>query len=205
MALFFAAISRDLVSLLRFPFLTHIQIFSLNISLVCRFKCPYHCFSSYFCFLFIFVLLMLFLSVLVLVALISLPSRFFMESSSRCINASTPSWTLANLLPLSFLDIIVCLRHSSWVFLFSDLFVEVLLSPTLIIVPRIIRRGQPRCLFLSWDFCCEFGFEQSSLSPKVSFFYFFFHLHLFDGVHFQYSQVFVTFLFIERFDFSLIW
>ena len=35
----------------------------------------------------------------------------------------------------------------------------------------------------------------SSYSPKKFFFYFFFHLCIFDGICFQYSQVFVSFLF----------
>ena len=34
---------------------------------------------------------------------------------------------------------------------------------------------------------------------------FFFHLRLFDGVRFQYSQVFISFLFSEHSDFFLIW
>ena len=34
----------------------------------------------------------------------------------------------------------------------------------------------------------EFGFEKSSCFPKITFFSFFFHLHLIGGVCFQYSQ-----------------
>ncbi len=56
MALTRATIRRDSVSLLRFPFLSQVQIFSYDISLVCRLKCQYNCFSSHFCFLVIFVL-----------------------------------------------------------------------------------------------------------------------------------------------------
>ena len=41
-----AAIRRDSVSLLRLPFLYHVQVFSCDISLVCRLKCSYSCFSS---------------------------------------------------------------------------------------------------------------------------------------------------------------
>ena len=73
MALSCAAIRRDSVSLLRFPFLNHIQVFSCEVSLVCWLKC---CFSSHFCFLVIFVMLMPGLFVLFLVAVISLPPRF---------------------------------------------------------------------------------------------------------------------------------
>ena len=76
MALFWAAIRRDSVSLLRFLFLSHTRVFSSKTSLVCRLKCRWSCFSSHFCFLVISVLLMLVLSVLFLVFLISLPPRF---------------------------------------------------------------------------------------------------------------------------------
>ena len=44
------------------------------------------CFSSHFCFLVIFVLLIFVWSVLFLEAVISLPPRFFMQSSRRCID-----------------------------------------------------------------------------------------------------------------------
>ena len=77
MALFCAAIKRDSVSLLRFSFLIHVQVFSCKISLACRLKCPYSCFSSHFCFLVIFGLLTLVLLILSLVAAISLSPRFF--------------------------------------------------------------------------------------------------------------------------------
>ena len=50
MALFCTAIKRDSVSLLRFPFLCHVQVFSFESSLFCCLKCPYG-FSSNFCFL----------------------------------------------------------------------------------------------------------------------------------------------------------
>ena len=76
MALFCVAIRRFLVSLLRFPFLSHIQVFSYEISLVCRLKYPYSHFSSHFYFLVIFVLLMLVISILLLVVVISLPLHF---------------------------------------------------------------------------------------------------------------------------------
>ena len=41
----------------------------------------------------------------------------------------------------------------------------------------------------------EFGFEKLSRLTEVLFCYFFFHLHLFNGVRFQYSSVPVNFLF----------
>ena len=58
-ALFCVAIRRDSVSLLRFLFLSQVQVFSFEISLFWRSKCPFSCFSYHFCFLIIFVLLML--------------------------------------------------------------------------------------------------------------------------------------------------
>ena len=75
-ALFCAAIRRDSVSLLKFPFLTHVHVFSCEMSLVNRLKLPQKCFSSHFCFLVIVVPLVLVLSVLFLVAVISPPSCF---------------------------------------------------------------------------------------------------------------------------------
>ena len=53
LALFCAAIRRVSVSLLRFPFLSLVQVFSCEMMFICRLKRPYSCFSSYFCFLFI--------------------------------------------------------------------------------------------------------------------------------------------------------
>ena len=50
MALFCAAVRRDSDSLLKLPFLCHIQVFSCEMSLVCRLKCPYSCFLPIFVF-----------------------------------------------------------------------------------------------------------------------------------------------------------
>ena len=50
MALFCAAIRRDLVSLLRLPFLSHVLVFSWEISLEYRLKYPYSWFSFHFLF-----------------------------------------------------------------------------------------------------------------------------------------------------------
>ena len=63
---------------LTFPFCGHVEVFSCEISLACRLKCQYSCFSSHFCFLVIFVLLILLLLVLFLVAVVSLPPSFSM-------------------------------------------------------------------------------------------------------------------------------
>ena len=103
MALFCSAIGRDSVSLLKFPFISHHHVFSCEISLVCRLKCLYSCFSSLFVFV-IFVLLILVFPVLFLVALISFPLRFSMLLSSRRIDVSTQSLMLAILLRSSLLD-----------------------------------------------------------------------------------------------------
>ena len=81
-ALFCATIWRNSISLLRYPFLVW------NV-------------ASYFCSLVIVILLIL-LSVSFLVAVISPSLCFSMSSSSRCIDASTPSLMLASPLPPSF-------------------------------------------------------------------------------------------------------
>ena len=86
MALFCYA--RDSVSLLRFPFLSHVYVFSSKMSPVSRLKHPYSCLSSRFCFLVISVLL-------VLVSIVSVGcnqssfafSCIVFESLYRCINA----------------------------------------------------------------------------------------------------------------------
>ena len=103
MALFCAAIRSDSVSLLRFPFLSHVQVFSSEISLVCLRKCLYcRCsyhflFSCYFCSVDPYV-------VCIVSGRGNQPySALFMLSSSRCIDALTLSWMLVSSLPLSFL------------------------------------------------------------------------------------------------------
>ena len=73
------------VSLLRFTFLSLVQIFSYEISFVCHLKYPYSRFSSLSSFLVIFVLLMFVLFVLFLITVISLPLHFLMKSSSHCV------------------------------------------------------------------------------------------------------------------------
>ena len=66
MALFSATIGRDSVSLLRFPFRSHVYVFSCAISIVCNWKYLYSRFSSDFCFL----AFVTFLSVLILPVLL---------------------------------------------------------------------------------------------------------------------------------------
>ena len=131
MPLFCAFIRRGSVSLLIFPFLSHIHVFSCEISLVSRLKRPGSCFSCHFCFLFISDLLVLVLSELFLVFVISLLPRFSMLSSSCYIDASTLTSMLVSPLPPSFLDAYICQGHLwgvrpyvwSLVFLFSGPFV----------------------------------------------------------------------------------
>ena len=76
MDLFWSAIKQDSVSLLRFRFLNHIQVFLCEISPVDRLKCPHTCFSSHFCFLDIFVRLILVFLILYLLVLVGLPRLF---------------------------------------------------------------------------------------------------------------------------------
>ena len=78
MALFCAAIRRDSVSFLKFPFLSHVQVLSCEMLLISRLKRPWSCFSSHFCFLVFVILLSIVLSVLFLMAVISPPSCFSM-------------------------------------------------------------------------------------------------------------------------------
>ena len=68
--LFYAAIWKDSVSLINFPFCSHAQVFQSDISSVCRLKYPYSCFSSHFCFLVIVILLIFMLPLLFLVTVI---------------------------------------------------------------------------------------------------------------------------------------
>ena len=94
MALFCAAIGRDSVSLLRFPFLSQVQIFWYEISLVCHLKCPYNCFSSHFCFLVIVVLLILVLFVLFLVTYYYYYYCYFL----RVFHTSVSWWSFTGVL-----------------------------------------------------------------------------------------------------------
>ena len=59
MALFCAADRRNSVSLLRLPFLGHVQVFSCEISSFCHLKYPHGCFPSHFYFLVVVVVLLI--------------------------------------------------------------------------------------------------------------------------------------------------
>ena len=63
MALFCAAIRKDSICFLEFPFLSHLQVFSCEMLFISRLKRPLSCFSSHFCFLVIVILLSILLSV----------------------------------------------------------------------------------------------------------------------------------------------
>ena len=117
MVLFRVAIRRDSVSLLRFPFLNHIQVFSCAISFASLLKCPYSCFSSHFCFLAGEVVqLMLVSTVLFLIAVISLPLHFFLCSLLVVVSMhrrSLEGWRLLFLLYFDTSSIIImsCRLH----------------------------------------------------------------------------------------------
>ena len=145
-------------------------------------------------------------SVLFMVAVISLLPRFSMSSSSRCIDASTLFTMPASHLPPSFRDIyrlstsflgckalcIIITFLVLWCLCLSSSLVhfkngpEYLMSGTaLVFIPFIS--------FLLYSLVLSSFLVHLRYSLK----FFFLHHHLFDGVYFQYSQVFLRFLFSE--------
>ena len=123
MTLFCAASRKDLDSLLKVLFLSHIQIFLCEILLVSLLKFLYNCFSSLFCFLVFFILLLIPVFVLFLVAVISLSLLFYVVFES--------SYWFIDAIFFSFLDTYslcrlgeVRLHASSRYFLFSDPFLK---------------------------------------------------------------------------------
>ena len=70
------ALRRDSISLLKFPFLSHVQVLSCEILFISRLNRPYSCFPSHFCFQVIVILLFIVFSVSFLVAVMSPPSCF---------------------------------------------------------------------------------------------------------------------------------
>ena len=207
MALFCVAIRRDSVSLLRFPFLRNIHVFSCDFpylslgissqlfffpfrfSSYCWSADPWvvsdvsgHCNESIYAFYAVF------------------------ETTYRCIN------TIFNVLFLFlFLTHIVCLYHlenvwpytKSLVFLFSGPFAEVLLLSTLRIFSSMLQGGQPTYLSFWWDFCYAVWFRiVFSFSWGILFH---FHFRMFDSVRFQYTQVFVSFFFSDHSDLVSFW
>ena len=75
MALYWIVIDCNLISLSRFPLCSPVQVILCAMSLVFLLKCPYSCFSSYFCFM-DFVFLFVFVSFLLLVSLAAVTYLF---------------------------------------------------------------------------------------------------------------------------------
>ena len=130
-----------------------------------------------------------------------------MLSSSRCIDASMLSSMLASPLLPSFLDTYrrstSSLGYNALCTVISFLVFWSICFRSLVHFkngPKYLTRGTvqlfiPLIRFLLHSFLVLLGY---------SFFIFFFHLHLFDSVSFQYFQVFIRFLFSGRFNFFLI-
>ena len=145
MALFYAAIRRDSVSLLRFPLFSHIQVFAcLSLEMFIQLFFLLFLFYGYSCSVDAYV--------------VCIVSSDCNQSSSAflCNLLVTEIWRILFLL---FLTHTVCQRHlwdvrpytSSWIFFFC-IFVEVLILYILRMVPSILRGEQPKYLSLWWDF-----------------------------------------------------
>ena len=173
-----AAIRKYLLSLLRFPFLSHVQVFWCEISLGYCLKCPYNCFllifSSCCCSVYHCVF------ALVLVAVVNLSLFFFMKSSSHLIDVSTLASIVVSPLSLSFLDsyslsvsFLGCkaLCIMSFLVLWAICWISYLVRFRT--APSILRRGQPRCLYLWWDSCYTVSVRVvSSFSWRILFNFF---------------------------------
>ena len=153
------------------------------------------------------------LSVLFLVAVISLSPRFCILSSSRCIDESTLSSMLVSPLPPSFLDTYSLSTSSlecyALCMIISFLVLWSICLSSLVHFkngPEYLTRGTAQVSIPLIRFLLHSFVSSSCLVLlKYSFFNFFFYLHLFDGVSFQYLQVFVGFLFSGSSNFILIW
>ena len=195
-ALFCAAIRRDSVSLFKFPFLCHIPGSSFKSLPVCRLKCSYCCFSYHFCFLVIFHLSILVSSVLFPVAVTCLPPPFL---CILLVDVSTLSAILVSPLPPYFL-VTYNLSMSSLgckaIWIVMSIFVLWSISANYFLVhfrdgPENLTREGVSNIFLDL--------------LRYPFLKFFFHVHLFGGICFQYYQVWASFLFTECNVLSLIW
>ena len=135
MALFCVTVKRDSVSLLKFPFLSHVHVLSSEMFFISRLKRPKSCFPSHFCFIVIVILLSIVLSVSFLMAVMSPPSWYVyslwvvVSMRQRCLQCCQVLF-----FPL-FLKHIVCQRRlldirMSLVFLFFGPFVWVHLWST---------------------------------------------------------------------------
>ena len=80
MELFCAAIRRDSVSLLKFPFLSQVQVLLCEMLFISLLKHTYSCFSFHFCFLIIVIMLFIMLLVSFLMVVISPPLCFSLWS-----------------------------------------------------------------------------------------------------------------------------
>ena len=194
-ALYCAAI-KYFVSSVMFPFLSHVQN-SLCGSIY--FMYSYCCFSSHLCFLVIFVLSILVLPVLFLVAVISLPVHFFVKSSSDCIDALILFWILTSCHLSSFLNK-YCLSTSSlggnalYIVMCFLSFWSIYRSSSLIHFkncPEYLTRKTVEAFLSLMRFLLLLWFPVVSSFSWYALFYFFFHLHLFDGVSFHRSHVFL--------------
>ena len=155
-------------SLLRFPFLSHVQVSRVRCHLFIVWNVYSVVFVSQCCFRVIFHPLMLMLSVLFLVAVISRSPRVFMQLSSRCIDSSRLSGILVSPLPPLFLDtsslstsFLAC-KALSMVMTFFVLR-SLRWSSSLVNLKEwsssVLGRGQPRCLSFWWDFCYVVWFQ----------------------------------------------
>ena len=176
----------------------------LKFFFVWDFACIIH-----FCFLVIFLLLMLGLSVLLLVSVTSLLPRFFMQSSSRWIDALTVSWMLTNPLPPSFLDTCSLFTLSLackalWIVVSFLVLSSIPWGST----PVHFKNG-PAHLTRQETAKVSILLMRLLLCSSVSSYFlvwifFFFHLCLVGGVRFQNYQVFVSFLFSDHSDLHLV-
>ena len=136
MVLSCAAIMRDSVSLLWFILLSHEQETTCAISLVCRLKYPYSCFSSVFFFL---VFVVFFFWLLLLVFLCSFECTLRMPVLLHPHNFQ--SWW--DLYLLLFLTHIICLCRTSGV------------APCALL-----------CLLVLWSFCRRFSLVHFKNGPE---------------------------------------
>ena len=111
MTLFCDAFRRDSVPLLKFPFLSHVQVLSCEMLFISRLKRP-SCFPSHFCFPVIVILLLIVLSVYFLMAVISPRSCFSMKSSKMpkyLLVSFSPSVLILSWFGSSILSVRCCL------------------------------------------------------------------------------------------------
>ena len=147
-------------------------------------------------------------------AVMSHPSCFCIESSSRCISASTLSSMLAIHLPPHFLEIYslsksslgcitLCIVPNFLVLWF------ICLSSSLVHLrkgPEYLTSGTAQVFIPLIRFLLESFVSSNFLFLlRYSFFNFFFHFLLFDCVSLQDAQVFVGFVFCQRFNLILVW